>query len=187
MAQLPIVIKLSADQRALIREASGKNVAQLGIEPVDTGSGWLYSAGGEKFWLLRHPESYVAAAQTTQPCIDPRHASFRLKIGESPIHRWEVCAEERIPARRNVSEYSGSWSIQSKRTGGRRDERRSTPSGLTNSGALTGRWGVAALSSATTVATRTCAGEVGDRVMCQSILIACSRVRFSVVRLCEGS
>ena len=109
MAQMPVVIKLTAAQRALIREASGKNVAKLGIEPVDTGSGWLYSAGGEKFWLLKHPdpESYEAARQKGKPRIDPRHARFRLRIGESPIHRWGVFAEERIPARRNVIEYVG--------------------------------------------------------------------------------
>ena len=109
MAQSPVVIELTAAQRALIREASGKNVAKLGIEPVDTGSGWLYSAGGKKFWLLKHPdpESYEAARQKAQPRIDPRHARFRLKIGESRIHRWGVFAEERIPARRNVIEYVG--------------------------------------------------------------------------------
>jgi hypothetical protein len=109
MAQPPVVIKLTAAQRALIREASGKNVGKLGIEPVDTGSGWLYSAGGKKFWLLKHPDpqSYETARQKPQPRIDPRHARFRLKIGESPIHRWGVYAEEQIPARRNVIEYSG--------------------------------------------------------------------------------
>jgi hypothetical protein len=109
MAQPPVVIKLTAAQRALIREASGKNVAKLGIEPVDIGSGWLYSVGGEEFWLLKHPdpESYEAARQKAQQRIDPRHAPFRLKIGESPIHRWGVFAEEQIPARRNVIEYSG--------------------------------------------------------------------------------
>src|SRR5579872_973905 len=101
MAQSPVVIKLTSAQRALIREASGKNVANLGIEPVETGSGWLYSENGKTFWLLKHPdpESYEAARQEAQPCIDPRHARFRLKIGTSPIHRWGVFAEEQIPAR----------------------------------------------------------------------------------------
>jgi len=109
MAQPPVVVELTAGQRALIREASGKNVAKLGIEPVDTGSGWLYSAGGKKFWLLKHPdpEAYEAARQKAQPRIDSRFARFRLKIGESPIHRWGVFAAERIPARRNVIEYVG--------------------------------------------------------------------------------
>jgi hypothetical protein len=109
MAQPPVVIQLTPAQRALIREASGKSVAKLGIEPMETGSGWLYSASGNKFWLLKHPdpESYEAARQKAQPRIDPRHARFRLKIGESRIHRWGVFAEERIPARRNVIEYVG--------------------------------------------------------------------------------
>jgi len=111
MAQPPVVIELTAAQRTLIREASGKNVAKLGIEPVDTGSGWLYSARGKKFWLLKHPdpEAYEAARQKMQPRIDSRYARFRLKIGDSPIHRWGVFAEEPIPARRNVIEYSGEF------------------------------------------------------------------------------
>ena len=109
MARSPVVIKLTAAQRALIRQASGKDVAKLGIEPVDTGSGSLYAASGKKFWLLRHPdpESYEAARQKAQPRIDPRHARYRLKIGKSRIHRWGVFAEERIPARRYVIEYAG--------------------------------------------------------------------------------
>ena len=109
MVQPPVFFELTTDPRALIREASGKRVAKLGIEPVDTGSGWLYSEGSKKFWLLKHPdpESYEAARQRAQPCIDPRIARFRLKIGKSPIHRWGVFAEEQIPARRNVTEYSG--------------------------------------------------------------------------------
>ncbi|MGA2987760.1 MAG: SET domain-containing protein-lysine N-methyltransferase [Terriglobia bacterium] len=109
MAQSPVVIELTAAQRALIREASGKNVAKLGIEPVDTGSGWLYAAGEEKFWLLKHPdpESYEAARRKQRLRIDARQAKFRLKIGKSCIHRWGVFAAERIPARRNVVEYAG--------------------------------------------------------------------------------
>ena len=109
MAQSPVVIELTADQRALIRAASGKNVPRIGIEPVDTGSGWLYAGGGKKFWLLKHsdPESYEAARQEARPRIDPRYARFRLKINESSIHRWGVFAEEKIPSRRNVIEYRG--------------------------------------------------------------------------------
>ena len=55
MVQPPVVINLTPAQRALIREASGKNIAKLGIEPAETGSGWLYSVKGNKFWLLKHP------------------------------------------------------------------------------------------------------------------------------------
>jgi len=109
MAQSPVVITLTPEQRALVRAASGKNVSTLGIEPVETGSGWLYSAKGDKFWLLKHAdlEAYEAARRKQRPHIDARQAKFRLKIGKSRIHRWGVFAEERIPARRNVIEYAG--------------------------------------------------------------------------------
>jgi uncharacterized protein len=109
MAQVPVIITLTPAQRALIREASGKDVANLGIEPVETGAGWLYAAGEGKFWLLKHadPESYAAAERDHQPRIDPRYARFRLKIGASRIHRWGVFADEQIPARRNVIQYVG--------------------------------------------------------------------------------
>jgi hypothetical protein len=105
MTQAP-VIKLSPAQRKLIREASGKNVAQLGVEPTDTGEGWLYSGGKKKFWLLKHPdvEGYEAARRDQQPRIDPQRARFRLRISSSPIHRWGVFAQERITAWRNVIE-----------------------------------------------------------------------------------
>ena len=107
----PVTIKLTAHQRALIREASGKNVATLGIESVEAASGWLYSARDKKFWLLKHPDtkSYEAARRNHKVYIDPQRARFRLKIGASRIHRWGVFADERIPARRNVIEYVGEW------------------------------------------------------------------------------
>lgn len=41
------------------------------------------------------------------PRLDPRHCCFRLRIGTSKIHRWGVYAEERIPARRKIIEYTG--------------------------------------------------------------------------------
>ena len=104
---LPVMIQLTPAQRALIREASGKDVRALGIEPMD-GSGWLYSAG-RKFWLLKHgdPASYRAARRNERPHIDARMANFRLKISRSHIHRWGVFAEEPIPPRRIVIEYTG--------------------------------------------------------------------------------
>jgi hypothetical protein len=105
-----VVITLTAAQRALLRKASGKSVSQLGIEPVGTGSGWLYTPRGSKnSWLLKHPdsESYLGARKKQRPRIDPRQTRFRLRIGKSPIHRWGVFAGEPIPARRNVIEYSG--------------------------------------------------------------------------------
>jgi uncharacterized protein len=41
------------------------------------------------------------------PAIDPRHACFKIAIRRSRIHRYGVYAEERIPARRKVIEYTG--------------------------------------------------------------------------------
>ncbi len=109
MAQPPVVITLTSEQQALLRAASGKSVSTLRIEAVESESGWLYSAQGKKFWLLKHPDakSYEAARRNHQPHIDLQRARFRLRIGASRIHRWGVFADERIPARRNVIEYTG--------------------------------------------------------------------------------
>lgn len=41
------------------------------------------------------------------PKIDARYACFRLKIRKSKIHRFGVYADEPIPARRKVMEYTG--------------------------------------------------------------------------------
>ncbi len=41
------------------------------------------------------------------PHIDPRYSPFRLRVDRSPIHRWGVFAEEAIPPRRKVIEYTG--------------------------------------------------------------------------------
>lgn len=106
----PVVITLTPAQRALIREASGKNATELGIESVETGSCWLCASGdGKKPWLLKvpDPKSYLASRRKQPRRIDPRHARFRLRIGRSPIHHLGVFADERIPARRNVIEYVG--------------------------------------------------------------------------------
>jgi hypothetical protein len=106
----PVVIRLNRAQRELIRKASGKDVAELGIEPVETGSGWLYAGGsGREFWLLKHPdpEAYQTAKKKHLPKIDSHCASFPLRIGRSRIHRVGVFAAGRIPARRRVIEYLG--------------------------------------------------------------------------------
>ena len=42
-----------------------------------------------------------------KPAIDPRYTQFKLSIRESRIHRRGVYAEEPIPARRKVIEYTG--------------------------------------------------------------------------------
>ena len=41
------------------------------------------------------------------PHIDLRHACYRLKLGPSGIHRLGVYADEPIPARRKIIEYTG--------------------------------------------------------------------------------
>jgi hypothetical protein len=109
MAESPVVITLTAAQRALIREALGKKVVELGIEPVETGAGFLYTPGGKKAWLLkeRDPGAYLAARRKERPRIDSRHTRFRLRIAASRIHRRGVFTEERIPARRPVIDYVG--------------------------------------------------------------------------------
>ena len=41
------------------------------------------------------------------PTIDPKFARFRIRVVPSRIHRWGVVAEEDIPPRRKVIEYTG--------------------------------------------------------------------------------
>jgi uncharacterized protein len=49
----------------------------------------------------------AGAALVRSPRVDPQHACFRLSIGESRIHCRGVYAEEDIPARHKVIEYTG--------------------------------------------------------------------------------
>ena len=49
----------------------------------------------------------MSTARVQTPIIDPRYACFRLSIRESRIHGRGVYAEELIPARRKVIEYTG--------------------------------------------------------------------------------
>lgn len=42
-----------------------------------------------------------------QPCINDAYACFRLSVRPSKIHRWGVFAEEPIPPRRKIIEYTG--------------------------------------------------------------------------------
>jgi uncharacterized protein len=104
-----VTIPLTPAQQALIREASGKDVVELGIESVETGEGWLFTRDEQRFWLLKDTDltSYQAARRKGRPTIDSSKAKFQLRIGRSRIHRWGVFAQERIPARRNVIEYCG--------------------------------------------------------------------------------
>jgi len=41
------------------------------------------------------------------PEIDPKAASFRLRLAYSPIHRWGIYAGELIPKGRKIIEYTG--------------------------------------------------------------------------------
>src|SRR5260370_23847424 len=49
----------------------------------------------------------MASVLIRSPIIDPRYTSFELAIRGSRIHRRGVYAEEPIPARRKVIEYTG--------------------------------------------------------------------------------
>jgi SET domain-containing protein len=49
----------------------------------------------------------MGTAPVRSPRLDPRYASFNLSIRRSKIHRYGVYAEERIPPRRKVIEYTG--------------------------------------------------------------------------------
>jgi hypothetical protein len=109
MAETPVVITLTPEQRALIRQASGRDVAEVPVKPVVADSGWMFPAGGKKLWLLKptNPKSDQALHRKGKPRIDPRLSRFRLKIGKSRIHGWGVFAAERIPAWSDVIEYVG--------------------------------------------------------------------------------
>jgi uncharacterized protein len=47
------------------------------------------------------------AAESAEPTLDPRFCAFKLRVAPSKIHRWGVYAEEFIPARRKIIEYTG--------------------------------------------------------------------------------
>ena len=49
----------------------------------------------------------MATVLINAPSINPEYACFKLSIRESRIHRRGVYAEEHIPARRKVIEYTG--------------------------------------------------------------------------------
>jgi uncharacterized protein len=64
----------------------------------------IASQGGGAFVTM---QVTVASALVQSPKIDPRYACFRLRVGTSPIHGRGVYAEENIPVRRKVIEYTG--------------------------------------------------------------------------------
>ena len=49
----------------------------------------------------------MATKLVKSPKIDERYACFRMKIKKSKIHRFGIYADEPIPARRKVIEYTG--------------------------------------------------------------------------------
>lgn len=49
----------------------------------------------------------AAPDEPATPRIDSQYACFRLRVGPSRIHRWGVFAEEWIPPRHKVIEYTG--------------------------------------------------------------------------------
>ena len=50
-------------------------------------------------------DMHIAAIQS--PRLDPQYACFKISIRRSKIHRYGVYAQEHIPARRKVIEYTG--------------------------------------------------------------------------------
>lgn len=60
--------------------------------------------------------------RSTTPSLDPRYCNFKLRVSPSPIHRWGIYAEEKIPARRKVMEYTGE-KISRKESKKRAEER----------------------------------------------------------------
>lgn len=52
-------------------------------------------------------EVLMPGAAGHRPLIDPSACAFRLHAGRSAIHRWGIYADEDIPARRRVIEYTG--------------------------------------------------------------------------------
>jgi SET domain-containing protein len=54
-----------------------------------------------------HSKVIQPASDDAVPHIDPKYACFRMHADPSAIHRWGVYADEDIPARRKVIEYTG--------------------------------------------------------------------------------
>jgi uncharacterized protein len=42
-----------------------------------------------------------------EPWINPDHCAYKLRLGESKIHRWGIYAAEDIPKNRRLMEYTG--------------------------------------------------------------------------------
>jgi uncharacterized protein len=53
------------------------------------------------------PKPKILTTKNADPTLDPRFCNYKLRVGPSKIHRWGVFAEEYIPARRKIMEYTG--------------------------------------------------------------------------------
>lgn len=62
------------------------------------------------------------AKEPEVPRLDPRACAFKLRLAPSPVHRWGIFAEERIPAQHKVIEYTGE-KISRRETKRRSEER----------------------------------------------------------------
>jgi SET domain-containing protein len=52
-------------------------------------------------------EVLLPGGPAQEPRLDPAACAFRLRLDRSRIHRWGVYADQDIPARRRVIEYTG--------------------------------------------------------------------------------
>ena len=64
----------------------------------------------------------ASSLTNSAPSIDPKFTAFRLRLGQSKIHRWGVYAGEPIPKSHKVIEYTGER-ISRRETKKRCDER----------------------------------------------------------------
>ena len=76
MAQVPVIIALTPAQRALIRESSGKEVTELGIEPVETGLAGCMQQGAGSFGCSSTP--------TPNPTRPPSETTSRASTRDTP-------------------------------------------------------------------------------------------------------
>lgn len=56
---------------------------------------------------MSRQQAASGSAKTKTPEINSKFAAYKLRVAPSKIHRWGVYADEFIPARRKVIEYTG--------------------------------------------------------------------------------
>ncbi len=64
----------------------------------------------------------AVAREPDAPVLNPKYCAYKLSIRPSAIHRWGLFAEENIPIRRKIIEYTGER-ISRRETKRRADER----------------------------------------------------------------